>query len=295
MKTSFHRIKTDDNLELCGLLFEPDKKSKIAVVHIHGMAGNFFENRFLDYLAKTFTKNGIAFAPFNNRGYSFISDSRVGKSDFKRIGSVYEKFEDCLLDIKAHIDFLEKKGYKEIFLCGHSLGTPKVAFYQAKSQDKRIKSVILLSPTDMLGLVREDKKTFKKDMGEAEKLVKKRKGDKLISHEVWDEYPLSANTYINLFGDKSNTAIFNFHNPKKGFKILSKIKSPILAIMGKKDDVMIIPIKKLMKMIEDNAKSSICVQTKILGNAPHNYRDYEQKLADEIVKWIKSFKLKNEK
>ncbi|MFC1656485.1 alpha/beta hydrolase [Patescibacteria group bacterium] len=294
MKTSFHRIKTDDDFELCGLLFEPDKKSKIAVAHVHGMAGNFFENKFLDYLAEIFTKNNIAFAPFNNRGYSFISDSRVGENDYKRFGSAYEKFEDCLDDIRAQIDFLEKQGYSQIFLCGHSLGTPKVAYYQSKTQDKRVKSVIFLSPTDMIGLVKEDK-TFNRDIKEANDLIKSKKEKQLLTNEVWGEYPISAKTYISLFGNKSNTAIFNFFEPSKGFKSLSKIKSSILAIMGKKDDVVIVPIEKIMKIIENNTKSAICVKTIILGDATHDYKNYEKKLANEIVKWIKSLMQKNEK
>jgi len=165
MKTSLHRIQTKDYLELHGLLHQPDKKTKTVLAHVHGMAGNFYENKWLDSVAEILTKNGIAFCPFNNRGNGHITTfvKRVGKKiSYPRIGNAYEKFEDCLIDIKAHIDFLEKQGFTNIHLSGHSLGAPKIAYYTAKTKDKRLKSVILLSPSDMLGLVRDDIKKFNK-------------------------------------------------------------------------------------------------------------------------------------
>lgn len=67
MRTSFCRIYIKDGLELHGLLYKPDKKTNKVVAHVHSMAGNFYENKFLDNLAKILTSNGIAFCPFNNR------------------------------------------------------------------------------------------------------------------------------------------------------------------------------------------------------------------------------------
>ena len=292
MKTSFHRIYTEDGLELHGFLYEPNEKSKTVVAHIHGMAGNFYENKFLDSLAKTFTENGIAFSPFNNRGNghitSFVKKVKE-KIEYVRAGNVNEKFEDCILDIKAHLDFLENQGFTTIHLCGHSLGTSKVAYYLSKTQDKRIKSLILLSPSDMLGLVREDKKRFEEDIVTAKQMIKEGRGNKLMTREVWDEYPITANTYLNLFDDNSEVAVFNFYNLNDKFKTLSKVSRPIFAVMGRKDDVLVIPIEDIMQTIKEKAKSSLRREYKILGDATHDYRGFEQELADTVSKWIKSF------
>ena len=51
MKTSLHRITTSDGIELVGLLYEPEVATKKILVHVHGMAGNFYENKFLDAIA----------------------------------------------------------------------------------------------------------------------------------------------------------------------------------------------------------------------------------------------------
>jgi len=292
MKTSFHRIYTKDKLELHGLLYQPDRKVKTALAHVHGMARNFYENRFLDSLAKILTQNDIAFSPFNNRGNGHLITlvKKINKKfEYVKIGNAFERFKDCILDIKAHLDFLENRGFNNIHLSGHSLGTCKATYYLAKTQDKRVKSLILLSPSDMLGLVREDKKRFKKDIDTAKKMIKKKRGDKLMPQEVWDEYPMCANTYFDLFGNNSLAAIFNFHNPSDKFKILSQISCPIFAIMGKKDDVLIVPIEKIMKIIKEKATSSPQCKFKILGNATHDYRGYEKELAKNILNWIKSF------
>lgn len=135
MKTSLQRIYTKDNLELHGLLYEPMKATKTVVAFVHGMAGNFYENKFLDHLAKKLTDNNIAFCPFNNRGNGqitmFLKKTKEGIK-YEVIGNSYENFEECLIDIEAHINFLEKQGFQNIHLCGHSLGAPKATYYGSK-------------------------------------------------------------------------------------------------------------------------------------------------------------------
>lgn len=291
MKTSFHRIYTEDGLELHGLLYEPDEKTKTVLAQVHGMGGNFYQDNFFDALAKILPENNIAFSPFNNRGNGLITTFKKFNKDIEyiRFGVAREKFEDCLLDIKAHLDFLEKQGFSNIHLCGHSLGTCKVVFYLAKTQDKRVKSLVLLSPGDMLGLVRMNKERFEEEITTAEKMTKQGKGDELMPREVWDEYPITANTYLNLFRDNSEAAIFNFYNPKDQFKKLSKISCPIFSVMGKKDDSFVVPIEDTLRIIKEKAKSSPRCECKILGDANHNYIGYEQQLAETILKWINSF------
>ncbi len=293
MKTSFHRIYTKDSLELHGLLYEPDKKAKTVLAFIHGMGGNFYENKFLDNLAETLTQNNIAFCPFNNRGNSFMTDflKKTEKGiKFVTIGNANEKFEDCVLDIKAHIDFLQKQGFTNIHLSGHSLGSPKIAYYAAKTKDKRIKSLIFISPSDMLGLVREEPKRFKQNITMAKRMIKQKKGNELMPTRVWDEYPITANTYLSIFGDDSKAVIFNFYNPELGYKILSQIPFPIFTTMGRKDDVLVIPIEDIMRIIKEKAKSSPRREHEIIGDAPHSYRGFEESLTKAILTWIKSFR-----
>jgi dienelactone hydrolase len=289
MKTSFQRIKTKGNLELVGLLYEPETETKKVLVHIHGMAGNFYENKFLDYIARTLTSNGIAFFAFNNRGCEYIKDLIKidgDKRDIVRIGDTYEKFEDCLLDIQASIDFVDSNGYSEIHLSGHSLGAPKVAYYASEIKDSKLKSVIFLSPADMVGLAMADEH-FERDISTAKKMISEGKGEEILPFIVWGDAYLTANAFMSLGDESSKVNIFNFYDPISKLPVLGKISISALTVMGKKDLALTVSIDETMDRIKKAMTSSPKIETNILGDADHGYNNYEQELADSILKWMK--------
>ena len=291
MKTKFQRIYTKDGIELHGLLYSPDTVTDRVLVHVHGMGGNFYENKFLDFIADKLTSNGIAFCAFNNRGAEFIKETYQILPDKEpsivRVGTSYEHFIDSVLDISASIDFVVQEGYKDIHLSGHSLGCPKVVYYAITTNDVRIKSLLLLSPSDMLGLVRNDTKRFEKEMTEAKSLVAEGKGNELLSNWLWGDYPISANTYLNLFSDDAQDAIFNFHNPDDTLQKLLGIIVPTFATMGRKDDALVVTIEETLSRLEKALSNSPKVKTEILGDANHGYRGHEAQLADAIYDWLK--------
>jgi predicted alpha/beta-fold hydrolase len=290
MKTSFNRIVTSDHIELAGLLYEPEIPAKKILLHVHGMSGNFYENKFLDAIAQTLTSNGVAFFTFNNRGCELVKDLykyEDGKRKIVRIGNAYELFEDCLLDIRAAIDFTDSKGFSEIHLSGHSLGAPKVALYAVEGNDTRLTSVLFLSPSDMVGLAMGDK-NYQKDLAVAKTMIAQGKGDELLPYPVlWDESFLSAKTYVSLGDKNSKVAIFNFYDPADKLSLLSKITIPTLAIMGRNDDALIIPIEETMNRIKKALTASQKIETCILGDADHGYNSYEHQLADVINRWVR--------
>ncbi len=292
MKTSLHRIYTEDGLELHGVLYAPDAGTKKVLVHVHGMGGNFYENKYPDALAKTLTDAGFAFCTFNNRGTEMIKETyRVaedGSQEIVRVGTAYEKFADSVLDIDASFDFAQKQGFEEIHLSGHSLGAPKAAYYLAKRSDASIRSVLFLSPADMLGLVRADTKRFEQDIAEATQMASEGRGEDLLPRWVWGEYPISARTYLDLFADDSEAAIFNFYNPNDPLELLGKIRIPAFAVMGRKDDALVIPIEDTFNRLEQALTASPKVETRILGDADHGYRGDEQALADVVRAWLVS-------
>lgn len=286
MKTKFVRIVTKDKLILSGNLYSPDKTTKKTILHIHGMSGNFYENLFLDYMAYEFTKNGYSFFSVNNRGAGTFFDFPIkGKKEaHKRIGNAYEKFEECIFDIKAGIDFLEKEGFKEIILQGHSLGAVKVAYYMAKTKDKRVSKLILVSPSDMVGLT-EDKDHTKR-MSLSKRLITEGKGSELLPDLLWGWARLSAATYVNLSERNTAVDVFNTYD-KEAPSCIKDITIPILAILGGTDDAAILPIKEALEVIKNKAKKAPRFGKLIIGKAPHSYFGYEKSLAKGIVDWLK--------
>lgn len=289
MKTSFTRIRTKDNIELAGLLYEPQTPTKKVLVHVHGMAGNFYENSFLDAMAEVLTSNGTAFFVFNNRGCELVKDLYKIEGGIRRIvrvGNAYEIFEDSIFDIRAAVDFVSSKGFSEIHLSGHSLGAPKVAFYCIEGNDDRLASVIFMSPSDMIGLIQADK-NYERDMTQSHKMIKEGKGNELLPFPtLWDGSYLSAKTYASLGDKNSKVAIFNFHDTSDTLQPLSKIKIPVMAVMGRKDDALVRPIEETMERVKKALLGSPKVDTIILGDADHGYNNYERKLAEAINTWL---------
>jgi len=286
MKTSFQRIITKDNLELHGLLFEPERKTNNALIHVHGWVGNFYENKFIDYIAKEAASKGFAFLTFNNRGAGIINDfikRKKTKVDYARIGGSLEEFKDCIFDIKAVVDFLSKKGYKKIVLQGHSLGCQKATFYKYKTKDKRIKGLILLAPVDDVAFTKSAlKDKYKKALKTARAMVKKGKGNNPVPRWMAFYPLLDASMFLNVADPESASGrIFDFSGKLKEIK---NVNCPILVTFGSKDNYQAKPEEKL-KILRESVEGC---NVKLVKNADHKFVDFEGKLSKLIANWLKN-------
>ncbi len=289
MKTTFCRTKTEENLRLDGLLFEPDNKSSIGILHIHGMAGNFYENIFLDSMAEEYTNAGYAFLTVNTSGHDHIADlAIVGEEEgYKRKGQIFERFEDCISDIDAWLKYFKSKGYNKIILQGHSLGAVKVVYYLYKKPETDLAALVIASPPDMLGKARveAERKSFERDLTEAKKIVTEGDDKALLSNIIWDWYYISAGTYLNIVAEEAKTDVFPILRGGD-FKELESIKIPILAFYGGTDDVVVFSPEKDLEIIKKhlmNEKS----KTLLVGTASHSYFKHEKQAALGVVDWLK--------
>src|SRR3989344_1853900 len=271
MNSEFFRFTTEDNLTLQGIIYKSDNNNGKALLHIHGMGGNFYENIFLDSMAEKLTENSYALCCVNTRGHDIIADFPIAGAEekYKRIGNAYEKFEDCILDIKSAIDYLKNIGYNEIILCGHSLGAVKVAYYIAQTQDPRIRKLILMSPPDMVGLT-EKENSHKNLLNQAQKMIEEGHGDNLLPTKIWDWYYLSANTYVNLNTRDNPVDIFNTYDKTKP-SLLSEIRIPTFAFLGEKDDAAIFPQQEALEIIKSKATNAPRFEIDVIKNASHSY------------------------
>ncbi|MEK6823348.1 MAG: hypothetical protein AABY13_05940, partial [Nanoarchaeota archaeon] len=151
----FVKAVTSDGLILQGLLAAPSKNTDTVILHIHGMAGNFWENGFIKTMLHEYPSQNIAFLSVELRG-SEVTRMFPTTDGYRTIGNAYELFEDCVKDIDAWMAFLTSQGYNKIHLQGHSLGCSKIAYYQTHATNNA-HSLILISPSDMLGLELEPK------------------------------------------------------------------------------------------------------------------------------------------
>lgn len=282
MKQQLVRINSIDNIEMVGLLYEPNEKSNKIVIHVHGLCGNFYENRFLDTLAQTYTNKGISFLTFNNRGTNYISELFKG-NDFEVIGGCYEKFTDSLLDIAGAINYVKKLGYEEIILEGHSYGCNKVAYYYFKKKDEVIKEIVLLAPCDFpQDCVKFlSKEEFRNAKNESTKLVSEGKPNELIDFSVNANGKISAGTYYNDFLPGGKNDFIKYRDGVDGKSdVLNSIDIPALIIFGDSDECVLTQKIDIVKEYLYNNIKKCNIQ--IISGADHSYTDKYEELGKVI-------------
>lgn len=289
MQVDFVRFKASDGVDLRGWF--SDGKGDIAVIHIHGMSGNGYENYFLDNLRAMFTKNAIAFFPIDTRGSGIINTfaqtgklSKWGEGD-KLGGSCFEIFEESVADIAGAINLLKTRGKSKFILTGHSLGGSKVVNYLVSKKSPEVIAAVLLAPTDMVGWASTDPKNVSY-LAKAHKLLEKNKGTKLVAAECWlDETPLSAQTYPSICAPGRPVDIYGH----EGVAPLSKLTTPTLIAYGDSD----IGIQK----VDGSYNKWFTRTTKIkhpnteiamVSKASHSFSGFEDKLTIIVEKYLKN-------
>lgn len=281
MKQELVRMSSIDDIELPGILYSPSIDTKKIVIHVHGLAGNFYENRFIDILAKSYTEKGIAFLTFNNRGREFITEFLKGDG-YAVIGACFERFKDSILDIDGIVNWVKEKGYIEIIIEGHSYGCSKVLYYYDKKKDDSIKQIVLLAPCDTPGETMKflSKEEYTKAKEESERLVKENRESELIDFSVMANNKISAGTfYYNFLPGGENDFIRYRTNEKSD--ILNNIDIPVLIIFGDEDEcVLTESIDTVKNYLTNNIKNA---SINIIPGADHGYNGKYSELG-EIIK-----------
>lgn len=281
------QVKTRDGLWLYGLYLRADKNDTV-FVNIHGTASNFYEEYFIEVFANMFLKENISILSTNNRGAS-VYDA------YQKSGAAVEKFEDCLIDIDAWIEFAVSQGYEKIILSGHSLGTEKAVYYMShgKYADK-IALVILLAPSDSYGSHRVLDGKINLRSVHVEKLLKESgnrieqgRGDMFLPRDAYGSregiMPKSAESFMDFLGPKSKLSdALPFATGK--LSAYDKIKIPILVVIGDQKEYTAIPIKDALTLMAKENKNTEVHQIK---NCDHDFQEKESELSEIVLKFIK--------
>lgn len=284
----FVSTTTEDGVILQGLLAEPTTTTNEVILHIHGMAGNFYENSFIKQMIEDYPSKNISFLTVETRGSELMRWFFTPEGRPRLLGNAYELFEECIYDIDAWITLLKEQGYTHIHLQGHSLGCSKIAYYQKEQQNPFVKSLSFISPSDMIGLLlnKRDRPTHEKYLAEAKMLVSQGKENELLSGIIWDFARLSAKTYLNGSDGNKNLAIFNYYNPELGFETINSITIPMLSILGTEDDGIVTNAYESTKMLEENATQCPKFRGEVFEGAHHSFRGYEKRITTTVLEFI---------
>lgn len=291
MKAELVKTTTEDNLFLNGLFVEGDKQ-KPAMIFIHGFEGDFYSHKFISTLGEEFARNNYTFLSVQTRGTG--QKIELVQTDFEPrfIGSHLELLEEAFLDIDAWVKFLLDKGYSNIILSGHSLGTIKSVRYlfEGKYKDK-IKKLILFAPFDKNGA--EDKFTkgkWKEYVEIAKKKVEEGKGEDYIpmdSTDPWDEINISYQTYASWYSQDDIGCMFDFYRQDYNFPTLNKIQIPVQFIVGSKDDFFNATNPENSQEALDILLKNISNSTwEIINGAGHTFNGYEEELVKDVLDFI---------
>ncbi len=289
MLSEFIKITSSDGLIHHGLLFSPGEKTSKAIIHVHGLAGNFYENSFIPVMARAYTGRGKAFMPVNNRGHDYMSDIEkidTARSRSVKGGGAYERFEECVFDISSSVSFLNERGISRICLQGHSTGCNKIVFYLNREPVKEAFSIALISPCDDIALMSSEKgNKFTEGLKRANSLCAQGLPGKLLEPELVF-YPMSARTYLDYFTEGGAHDIFRYRDPKSPFPGLKDIQAPVFASYGTVGEYLAMKPEEALEILKTKFSSPDLLYGKTIPGASHNYAGKENELSGEILNWF---------
>jgi len=292
MNCELNQIKTKDGLRLEGLLFAPKHKTKIIALWLGGLGSKFSNNpERIHAIAGELEKKKISFAIFNHRGFGNINSLNVkrgSKSVYKYFGTSFEKFEDSVLDIGAMIRFCRKRGYKKIFLFGHSTGANKSAYYILKKRGRGLAGIGLLGPmSDIPAMKEELGRKYKTILDLAGKMIKRGKGGELLPPKITNNRFWSASRYWSIAREGMNEDTFPYYDQKRKFRWTKNVRLPVLVLIGSKEQHADRPVPEIMEAFQKQIPPKY-FSGKIIKGADHGFRKKEKELGKEMAKWISS-------
>ena len=287
--TQFQLVKTrtSDNIYLSGLFVEGDT-AKPAVVYLHGFEGDFYSHKFIIDIANTFDSNKFTLLSVQTRGTGGKTWFLDKEGNAKYIGSHFELLEEAFLDIDAWVKFLVEKGYENIIIAGHSLGTIKVIRYLFEGELKdMIKKLVLMCPFDKNGqenLVTRGK--WRTYLNLAKKKIDQGKGTRYIL-KGWEEVNMSYQTFYSWYQEDDLGSMFDFYRPDYDFPVLNRISIPVHILVGTKDEFFHRTNpdnpQEAMDILLKNLKHG---SGKLIENAKHSFGGYEEKLVNSILDFL---------
>ncbi len=276
------RFEATDGVDLAGLLYEPERRTRRAAVFLHGTGGaSIFDSRRTNLLAHEFLSRGIAWFPFNNRGAHMIR--RPGR------GASYEVIRDCVHDIDGAARLLRSRGYRELYLIGHSTGANKVAVYNARKPRNPFKRYVLLAGGDDTGMVYAQlgPRRFRAALERARRMIHERRGDELSPVML-----LSWRALYDMANPDGDYNVFPFLERMRHirlgrrapFRHIRKIRKPALYVYGEHDEFCYDDVPHCTAILANEVAPTAEIVT--LAGAGHGFTGYEQELGQLIAEWV---------
>ena len=287
----FHSVKTSDGIILEGVLAAPPRRTKTAALWVHGLTGSFYSCSVrLSAIALALNKDGVALAAFNNRGHDVVVSFKrqEGKGKTLIAGGALEVFSDCIKDMKATIQFLQREGYKNIYLIGHSTGANKSLYYMARTQDRRVKGLALLGPISDLATEKDRLgASFTRNLRRVQKYSRNNNPDWPMPDSL-SKIVLGARRYLSLNNTASPEDVFPYHNPRASWSALKKVRVPLAIVIGENDQHLgKWRAADLIDVFADKAVATPEFTGAVVPRSNHSFTKTGKELAQVLAEWIR--------
>lgn len=280
------RFEATDGLRLAGLLYAPRRRTRRAVIFLHGTGGaSVYESKRTNILGADLTARGFAFFAFNNRGAHIVT---------RACGMAYERIRDCVFDIDGAVRELRRRGFDDITLAGHSTGANKVALYDHLKPRNRVKRYVLLAGGDDTGLLYQQlgARRFRAALSKARERVHTPRGDELVPKNI-SSITLSWHAFYDMANPNGDYNVFPFMEATTGprlsrkplFRHVRGIRKPALYLYGNRDEY-IVDFDAAMKVLATNIGRNGRIV--VFDDADHGFSGWESDVVGAIVSLSRS-------
>ena len=270
-------------LLLDGIVFSPPD-ARLAIVHVHGSLGNFYQQPFIRVFANRLARHGVAVLSFNLTAHDGVSEGYTPDREMRYVGGSLSKFETCLDDLDALLYFAGSI-CPRVVLQGHSLGCDRVLFYTQR-RATRI-PLILLSPCDSRRL-QEIWLDGKPILEQAERLSSGSGDDEQVSLVPASEYGMNGPDGWTYSIPISRAALLSIITGPP-FQILRVDSSsqpvssaPAFVYMGTGDAIRGAPLNKMTAHVRGLVPSA---RVFTVEHGDHSLDGCEETVADAISVW----------
>src|SRR5712692_2737427 len=282
---SLVRVRTRDGVWLDGVIAEPRRRRNVALIWVHGLGSVFSSGQPLIHALSTrLNAAGIAYLKLNNRGHDTVT--RGGR---RLAGAAFERFGESVEDIRTAIALARGAGYERVILAGHSTGANKVLHYVARGRDRRVIGLILLGPVSDVAaeMKRVGRRELQRRVAVAEGIAR-RDANALVPRTFgfW-----SARRYLSLYRPGGAEDVFPYYRPGARWAALRRVRLPIAAIIGSRDEYLDRPPGALIDAFALNAILARSFIGIVIPRARHGFQSREHDLARAMVRWIREQRL----
>ena len=265
VSTEFIRLTTVDGVETAGLVYAPvGRAPRGSAALVHGYASNFYSGS-TGRLSRALAERGFMTIALNMRDHD--------------AGPKTTLFEENRWDETAAVDELARRTVAPMVLVGSSLGTNRVLFYLAETQDARIRAVVLIAaPGNAFewNVRHFGREITMKSLEQAQKLRAAGRGKELM---LVDLGPLgkalySADHLVSLRGPQTKSDPFGN---------IARVTAPVLLVYGTADSLAEPEVGRRLKAAATRAPRVDLVE---IAGADHNFSKHRSELASVIERWL---------